>query len=125
MGTCVVCGNDYHASFEVTPAGRVPLTFDSFGCAIQALAPTCAHCDTRVIGHGVEVDGVIFCCAHCARSRGQLGPVDHVETPEPVRARADDRPRDLDDLDQAVAGTFPASDPPAMVQPEGGTDAGG
>jgi hypothetical protein len=121
MPTCVVCGNDYHASFEITPAGRAPLTFDSFECAIQALAPTCGHCDTRVIGHGVEVDGTIFCCAHCARSRGQQGPVDRVETPEPVHATGDP-PADLTDYDAAVAGTFPASDPPAAVEPEGGTD---
>ena len=124
MSTCVVCGNDYHASFEVTPAGRAPLTFDSFECAIQALAPTCRHCDTRVIGHGVEVDGVIFCCAHCARSVGKSGPVDRVETPEPVQASADVDPRDLDDLDRSLAATFPASDPPAAARPEGGTDDG-
>ena len=37
-------------------------TFDSFECAIHALAPTCAHCKCRVIGHGVEVSGHIFCC---------------------------------------------------------------
>ena len=121
MSTCVVCGNDYHAAFEITPAGRAPLTFDSFECAIQALAPTCGHCDTRVIGHGVEVDGTIFCCAHCARSRGQRGPVDRVETPEPVQASADP-PAGLSGYDRAVAGTFPASDPPAAIEPEGGSD---
>jgi hypothetical protein len=43
------------------------MTFDSFECAITALAPTCAHCGCRVIGHGVEIGtGEIFCCAHCA-----------------------------------------------------------
>ena len=121
MATCVVCGNDYHASFEITPAGRSPLTFDSFECAIQALAPTCGHCDTRVIGHGVEVDDVIFCCAHCARSRGKRGPVDRVDTPEPVTARTEPS-AGLNDYDEAVAETFPASDPPAAVQPEGHAD---
>ena len=121
MSTCVVCGNDYDASFEITPAGRSPLTFDSFECAIQALAPTCGHCDTRVIGHGVEVDGTIFCCAHCARSRGQRGPVDRVETPEPVQANAEPT-TDLNAYDRALAQTFPASDPPAAVEPEGRTD---
>jgi hypothetical protein len=34
-------------------AGRT-MTFDSFECAIQALAPTCPHCGNRIIGHGVE-----------------------------------------------------------------------
>jgi hypothetical protein len=42
-------------------------TFDSFECAIQAMAPSCEHCQCRVIGHGVEVGGRFFCCAHCAR----------------------------------------------------------
>jgi hypothetical protein len=32
-------------------------TFDCFECAIQALAPTCAHCQSRVIGHGVGGQG--------------------------------------------------------------------
>jgi hypothetical protein len=81
MTTCVVRGNDSHASFEITPAGRAPLAFDSFECAIQALAPTWGHCDTRVIGHGVEVDSVMFCCMHCAQRVGQRSPVDRVEMP--------------------------------------------
>jgi len=34
------CGNDYDQSFEVTMGGRT-LVFDSFECAIQALAPVC------------------------------------------------------------------------------------
>jgi hypothetical protein len=42
-------------------------TFDSFECAIEALAPRCAHCNCRVIGHGVEKSGKVFCCDHCAR----------------------------------------------------------
>ena len=51
-------------------AGSRTYTFDSFECAIHQLAPRCAHCDCRVIGHGVEVDGRMFCCAHCARHTG-------------------------------------------------------
>ena len=42
--------------------------FDSFECAIHALAPRCAHCGCIIIGHGMEVgDGEFYCCAHCAR----------------------------------------------------------
>ena len=40
MGKCAQCGNDYEKSFEVTMGGRT-LVFDSFECAIQALAPVC------------------------------------------------------------------------------------
>ena len=72
MATCDVCGNDYDKSFEVTMGGSTR-TFDSFECAIQSLAPTCAHCGCRVIGHGVESNGRIFCCAHCAGQEGVAG----------------------------------------------------
>ena len=69
MGTCEVCHNEYDKSFEVTMAGNTHV-FDSFECAIHALAPTCAHCGCRVIGHGVEANGTIYCCAHCAQHAG-------------------------------------------------------
>jgi Rieske Fe-S protein len=77
MAVCEVCGNDYDKSFEVT-AGRTTHVFDSFECAIHALAPTCAHCGCRVIGHGVEANGTIFCCAHCAEREGVRDLVDRV-----------------------------------------------
>ncbi|HET7366302.1 MAG TPA: hypothetical protein VFJ70_22210 [Burkholderiales bacterium] len=44
MGTCEVCGNSYDKAFSVSVAGGAAHTFDSFECAIQKLAPTCAHC---------------------------------------------------------------------------------
>ena len=72
MAVCEVCGNDYDKSFTVTMAGHEQ-TFDSFECAIQALAPLCAHCGCRVIGHGVEEDGTIFCCANCAKHEAVTG----------------------------------------------------
>jgi hypothetical protein len=72
MAKCATCGNDYDKSFQVT-LGGVTMEFDSFECAIHALAPHCAHCDTRIIGHGVEVDGTMYCCAHCAKHAGEKG----------------------------------------------------
>jgi hypothetical protein len=69
MGKCEVCGNDYDKSFTVTTDGKRH-TFDSFECAIHALAPTCSHCGCHVIGHGVEQDDTIYCCAHCAEMSG-------------------------------------------------------
>ena len=76
MARCDVCGNDYHLSFQIIAAGKTH-TFDSFECAIQKLAPTCAHCGCRIIGHGAEADGRFFCCAHCARESGVMQVVDH------------------------------------------------
>ena len=77
MAQCEVCGNEYDKSFEVTVGGESH-TFDSFECAIHALAPTCGHCGVRIIGHGVEADGRIFCCAHCAEQEGVGGLADRV-----------------------------------------------
>lgn len=69
MGTCETCGNNYDKTFEVTKAGKTH-TFDSFECAIHALAPTCAHCGIRIVGHGLEADSKFFCCDHCAEREG-------------------------------------------------------
>ena len=69
MAKCEVCGNDYDKSFDVIAAGRRH-TFDSFECAISSLAPQCEHCKCRIIGHGVEAAGRIFCCANCGRIAG-------------------------------------------------------
>jgi len=69
MAKCEVCGNEYDKAFQIVQAGRTH-TFDSFECAIQMLAPTCHHCNVRIIGHGLEKDGRIFCCAHCAQQKG-------------------------------------------------------
>ena len=78
MAKCDVCGNDYDKSFEVVMAGESHV-FDSFECAIHMLAPTCPHCNCRVVGHGVEQDDVIYCCAHCASREGVTGLVDRVD----------------------------------------------
>ena len=77
MAVCEMCGNDYDKAFDVVVAGESH-TFDSFECAIHALAPTCEHCGCRVIGHGVEADGRMFCCAHCASEMGVRGLEDRV-----------------------------------------------
>ena len=70
MAKCEVCENDYDKAFEVVVAGKHH-TFDSFECAIHALAPVCEHCGVKVVGHGVEADGTFFCCASCARMHGE------------------------------------------------------
>lgn len=77
MAKCDVCGNDYDKAFTVTLGGKTG-TFDAFECAIQAFAPTCAHCACRIIGHGVEARGTIYCCAHCAKHEGVRGISDRV-----------------------------------------------
>ena len=69
MSQCETCGNDYDKSFDITMDGKTH-TFDSFECAIQALAPSCEVCRCRIIGHGLESDGKFYCCDHCAEKDG-------------------------------------------------------
>jgi len=72
MAICEVCGNDYDKSFEILMGGKGHV-FDSFECAIYALAPKCGHCGCRIIGRGLEADGKLFCCVHCANSHHVIG----------------------------------------------------
>jgi len=69
MARCEKCGNDYDKAFDVIMAGRTH-TFDSFECAIATLAPVCGHCGCRIVGHGMEVKGQYYCCAHCGEHAG-------------------------------------------------------
>lgn len=77
MGTCHTCGNDYADTFTVSINER-SFDFDSFECAIHALAPSCSHCGCRVLGHGMQSNSTIYCCANCASAAGIRGLTDHV-----------------------------------------------
>jgi len=77
MPTCETCGNDYDRTFEIRMGGSSH-TFDSFECAIHALAPTCPSCGVRITGHGVQQADDVFCCAHCAQKGGASGLRDRV-----------------------------------------------
>jgi len=78
MARCETCGNDYDKAFQVNWKGDMH-TFDSFECAIHALAPTCGNCGIRIVGHGLESDGKFFCCDHCAETKGVQGLRDRVD----------------------------------------------
>ena len=69
MAKCDACANDYDKSFQVVTRVKT-YTFDSFECAIHMLAPSCAHCGVRIIGHGLEKADLMFCCDHCAEQAG-------------------------------------------------------
>ena len=68
MAVCTHCGNDHGRSFTVTLFNGDSFTFDSFECAIHAVAPRCATCGCALIGHGVEESGRFYCCQHCRRT---------------------------------------------------------
>jgi hypothetical protein len=78
MARCDHCGNDYDKAFEVR-LGNKSHTFDSFECAIHMLAPSCAHCGCRIIGHGMEANGTMYCCAFCARKEGVVEVADRAD----------------------------------------------
>ena len=77
MAKCEVCNNEYDKSFEVR-IGGVTHVFDSFECAIHAVAPSCAHCKCKIIGHGIEAQGAMYCCANCAHHAGVAAARDRV-----------------------------------------------
>jgi len=77
MPRCEVCGNDYDKSFEVVMQGTSHV-FDSFECAIHALAPSCSRCGCKIMGHGVEAGAAFYCGARCAEESGQSGLRDRV-----------------------------------------------
>src|SRR6516225_10890744 len=84
MAKCETCGNDYDKAFQVHMNGAIH-TFDSFECAIHALAPTCANCGIHIVGHGLEKEGTFFCCKHCAEVKRRHPPA------RPNRSRRRDR----------------------------------
>jgi hypothetical protein len=53
--------------------------FDSFECAIHAIAPSCDHCGCKIIRPGIEAGASVFCCPHCAEVSGVEGARDRLE----------------------------------------------
>ena len=78
MPKCEQCGNEYDKPIEIKMRGETHV-FDSFECAITVLAPTCKHCGTRILGHGMEAGGDMFCCASCASKEGVEAMTDRVK----------------------------------------------
>jgi hypothetical protein len=72
---CENCGNDYAKAIKIIVQGKEHV-FDCFECAINRLAPRCGHCQTRIIGHGVDYKGEMYCCHHCASHGKVYQPTD-------------------------------------------------
>jgi len=81
MAICDTCGNDYDKAFTVSWGDGKSATFDSIECAAAQLAPECAHCGCRILGHGIETPDAIFCCAHCARKDSNADVNDRYPVP--------------------------------------------
>ena len=70
MATCSTCGNDYDMTFQVTTNKGEQYDFDRIECAAAKIAPQCDHCGCTILGHGIQANSTIFCCANCARHAG-------------------------------------------------------
>jgi hypothetical protein len=75
---CETCGNTYDKPIQIVKDGERHV-YDCFACAIHALAPACACCHVKIIGHGLESEGAFYCCANCARQMGVPALRDRVE----------------------------------------------
>jgi hypothetical protein len=62
---CEVCGNKTANCFEVRLGGKTHL-FDSFECALEALATRCGFCNCQIRGHSVVLGDKIYCSYPCA-----------------------------------------------------------
>lgn len=71
MPNCATCNADYDKTFTVEYNGDHYI-FDCFECAIHKLAPSCARCGCKIIGHGVEDRGQFYCCQHCKMNAGKV-----------------------------------------------------
>lgn len=67
--TCENCGNTYDKAFTLIMDDKKHY-FDSFECAINKMAPRCAHCNSIIIGHGIEAKNKFYCSGHCAKTEG-------------------------------------------------------
>jgi hypothetical protein len=45
---------------------------------LQCRLPRCDHCGCKIVGHGIESNGSFYCCANCAREKGERGARDRV-----------------------------------------------
>lgn len=75
---CAVCGNKYDQPIEVKYQGKSYI-FDSFECAIHAIAPECENCGVKIAGHGLQSGEHMYCCAHCARAQGEKRVTDRAD----------------------------------------------
>jgi hypothetical protein len=78
MPVCDTCGNEYDKAFSVTTYNGRTYRFDSVECMAHKIAPTCDTCGVRILGHGLEADGSVYCCDHCSEKQGVVGLVDRV-----------------------------------------------
>jgi len=71
MTKCETCGSQTGDLFEVVKGG-VSRTFDSFECAIEAMARPCENCGCLITGNDAVEGASIFCCSACQQQSLKL-----------------------------------------------------
>ncbi|MGD9765042.1 MAG: hypothetical protein AB7V27_15150 [Candidatus Binatia bacterium] len=66
---CDVCGNPTRHPMTLTQR-EDRFVVDCLECAIHVLAPTCAECSCRIIGHPVLWEDEVFCSRRCVAAAG-------------------------------------------------------
>lgn len=67
LGACELCGEVSERPLR-TSHDETVRTFDSFECAVAALATLCHGCGALVMGEGATLDGRTFCSTDCVRT---------------------------------------------------------
>lgn len=70
MSKCETCGNPNGQFFEVVKDGKTR-TFDSFDCAIEAMASPCENCGCLITGIDSVGVNARFCCSACQRQASE------------------------------------------------------
>lgn len=65
---CMNCGLNIEKDYILYINGT-EFSFDSFECAINFVAPRCAHCNKIILDRGIKHDDEIFCNPFCRKER--------------------------------------------------------
>lgn len=59
---CDTCGNHYDNSLDIAFNSK-----KCYECAMNALAPSCRFCESKIVGHRIEENNLNSYCAYCNR----------------------------------------------------------
>jgi hypothetical protein len=63
---CENCGSNIEKDYILFINGA-EFVFDSFECAVNFVAPRCAHCNTVIMGKGIQSGEQVFCSTNCSK----------------------------------------------------------
>lgn len=63
---CENCGSNIEKDYILFINGA-EFFFDSFECAVNFVAPRCAHCNTVILGKSFQSGDQVFCTENCSK----------------------------------------------------------